>query len=95
MSDTLRWKIPGEIFEDGTKLTDWTKIESSSWQWQYDTHELAFDIYETRGSVLEALSLALGRARSLRVQLRLWRSGVQGGAGGVPDASALSALQRP
>ncbi len=33
MSDTLRWKIPGEIFEDGTKLTDWRKIESSHWQW--------------------------------------------------------------
>ncbi len=49
MSDTLRWKIPGEIFEDGTKLTDWTKIESSSWQWQYDTHELTFDIYEHAG----------------------------------------------
>ena len=31
MSDTLRWKIPGETFEDGTKLTDWTKIESNSW----------------------------------------------------------------
>ncbi len=49
MSDTLRWKIPGEVFEDGSKLSDWTKIESSSWQWQYDTHELAFDIYEHAG----------------------------------------------
>ncbi len=27
MSDTLRWKIPGDVFEDGTKLTDWMKIE--------------------------------------------------------------------
>ncbi len=49
MSDTLRWKIPGETFEDGTKLTDWKKIESSPWHWQYDTHELAFDIYEHAG----------------------------------------------
>ncbi len=49
MSDTLRWKIPVEIFEDGTKLTDWKKIGSSPWHWQYDTHELAFDIYEHAG----------------------------------------------
>ena len=59
MSDTLRWKIPGEIFEDGTKLSDWTKIESSPWQWQYDTHELAFDIYEHDGGYWK-----LYRARS-------------------------------
>ena len=36
-------------FEDGSRLRDWTRIESSPWHWQYDTHELAFDIYEHAG----------------------------------------------
>ncbi len=49
MKDTLRWKVKGETFEDGSHLSEWTKIESSPWQWQYDAHELAFDIYQHAG----------------------------------------------
>lgn len=50
MTDTLQWAIRGESFEDGSKLRDWTKIaESGEWHWQYDTHELTFDIYEHDG----------------------------------------------
>ncbi len=47
MTNTLQWTIVGEQFEDGSLLSDWTKIEESElWHWQYDTHELSFDIYE-------------------------------------------------
>ncbi len=49
MSSTLQWRVKGELFEDGSRLSDWRKIEQSEWQWQYDTHELAFDIYEHDG----------------------------------------------
>ena len=49
MKDKLGWTVPGEAFEDGSHLSDWTKIESSPWHWQYDTHELSFDIYEHAG----------------------------------------------
>ena len=49
MSDTLKWRLKGELFEDGSQLSDWRKVEQSDWQWQYDTHELAFDIYEHDG----------------------------------------------
>ena len=50
MRDTLAWTTPGESFEDGSKLADWVKIEESGvWHWQYDTHELTFDIYEHDG----------------------------------------------
>ena len=49
MSDTLKWRLKGELFEDGSQLSDWRKIEQSDWQWQYDTHELTFDIYEHDG----------------------------------------------
>ena len=49
MSDTLKWRLKGELFEDGSQLSDWQKIEQSDWQWQYDTHELTFDIYEHDG----------------------------------------------
>ena len=50
MTDTLQWAVRGESFEDGSKLSDWTKIETSGrWDWQYDTHELTFDIYEHDG----------------------------------------------
>ena len=49
MGDTLKWTIPGEEFEDGSRLLDWKRIESSTWQWQYDSHELRFDIYEHDG----------------------------------------------
>ncbi len=49
MSDTLKWRLKGELFEDGSQLSNWRKIEQSDWQWQYDTHELTFDIYEHDG----------------------------------------------
>ncbi len=49
MSDTLKWRVRGELFEDGSKLANWRKLEESPWQWQYDTHELTFDIYEHEG----------------------------------------------
>ena len=50
MTDTLQWAVRGETFEDGSKLRDWEKIvESGVWHWQYDTHELTFDIYEHDG----------------------------------------------
>lgn len=50
MTDTLQWAVRGVSFEDGSKLNDWTKIETSGrWDWQYDTHELTFDIYEHDG----------------------------------------------
>ncbi len=49
MKNTLRWTIPGEEFEDGSKIEDWRRIETSPWHWQYDSHELTFDIYEHDG----------------------------------------------
>ncbi len=42
MSDKPRRSVPGDEFEDGNRLKDWTRIESPPWHWQYDTHELAF-----------------------------------------------------
>ncbi len=60
MSDKLRWIVPGDEFEDGSRLRDWRRIESSPWHWQYDTHELAFDIYEHAGG-----SWKLYRTRSV------------------------------
>ncbi|MEM7773067.1 MAG: hypothetical protein AAGA75_16360 [Cyanobacteria bacterium P01_E01_bin.6] len=50
MSNTLRWRIPGHQFEDGSRLTDWKKIESSAWHLQIETgYEMTFDIYEHNG----------------------------------------------
>ncbi|WP_420346763.1 hypothetical protein [Pelagibius sp.] len=50
MTDTLAWQVRGESFQDGSRLDDWVKIEESGvWHWQYDTHELTFDIYEHDG----------------------------------------------
>jgi len=49
MRDILLWRTRGKTFQDGSNLIDWRKIEASPWQWQYDTHELAFDIYEYAG----------------------------------------------
>ncbi len=47
MTNTLQWTIADEQFEDGSLLKDWIRIEESGvWHWQYDTHELSFDIYE-------------------------------------------------
>jgi hypothetical protein len=46
---TLQWELYGLEFEDGSKLEDWTKIEKSPWHWQYDNHELTFNIYEHLG----------------------------------------------
>lgn len=45
----LGWRIKGSVFEDGSSLKDWKKIEGSPWNWQYDDHELTFEIYESRG----------------------------------------------
>ena len=50
MTDTLQWAERGLSFSDGSRLADWVKIEESGvWHWQYDTHELTFDIYEHDG----------------------------------------------
>ena len=50
MTETLAWLVRGESFQDGSRLDDWVKIEESGvWHWQYDTHELTFDIYEHDG----------------------------------------------
>lgn len=50
MTDTLLWKVRGEVFEDGSPLQDWVKIDAGrDWHWQYDTHELNFEIYEHDG----------------------------------------------
>lgn len=50
MTDTLGWHVRGESFQDGSKLQDWRKIhESGEWHWQYDTHDLSFDIYKHDG----------------------------------------------
>lgn len=50
MTDTLGWVVHGERFEDGSHLRDWRRIaESGIWHWQYDTHELTFDIYAHDG----------------------------------------------
>lgn len=50
MSDTLGWQRRGMRFDDGSLLADWKKVyESPAWMWQYDTHELSFDIYEHDG----------------------------------------------
>ena len=50
MKNTLRWRIPGQEFEDGSKLTDWKKIDSSPWHQQFDSnYEMTFDIYEHEG----------------------------------------------
>ncbi|MDJ0701880.1 MAG: hypothetical protein QNJ46_01255 [Leptolyngbyaceae cyanobacterium MO_188.B28] len=50
MKNTLRWRIPGEEFVDGSKIADWKKIESSPWHLQGEGgHEMTFDIYEHDG----------------------------------------------
>ncbi len=49
MRNTLPWRIRGKSFEDGSNIADWRKIDTSPWQWQYDTHELGFNIYEHAG----------------------------------------------
>ena len=50
MTDTLQWHVRGKSFEDGSRFADWVKVdESGIWHWQYDTHELSFDIYQHDG----------------------------------------------
>ncbi len=59
MSDTLKWRVRGELFEDGSRMSDWQKIAQSDWQWQYDTLELAFDIYEHDESIHRLIKAGL------------------------------------
>ena len=50
MSNTLGWRTRGVSFEDGSRLENWRIVHRSGvWMWQYDTHELSFDIYEHDG----------------------------------------------
>ena len=46
----LGWKIRGVVFEDGSSLEDWNRIYQSPWHWQYDDHELSFEIFEYLGA---------------------------------------------
>lgn len=45
----IGWKIRGVLFEDGSSLEDWNRIYQSPWHWQYDDHELCFEIFEYKG----------------------------------------------
>ncbi|NER80207.1 MAG: hypothetical protein F6K42_11620 [Leptolyngbya sp. SIO1D8] len=59
MSNTLRWRIPGQQFEDGSTVTDWKKIESTFWHLQVERgYEMTFNIYEHDGQFWK---LYLGR----------------------------------
>ncbi len=50
MKNTLRWRIPGQDFEDGSQLIYWRKIENSPWHLQIESdYEMTFDIYEHDG----------------------------------------------
>ena len=50
MKNTLRWRIPGQEFEDGSKLADWKKIDNSPWHLQFESsYEMIFDIYQHDG----------------------------------------------
>ena len=46
MKETLKWRVKDQVFEDGSTLTEWTKVESSPWHPQIEGYELTFDIYE-------------------------------------------------
>ena len=75
MRNVLRWTVPGESFEDGSRLSDWTKIERHSWHWQYDDRELTFDIYEHAGQYWK-----LYRTRWVREGTTQYRYGYGGQA---------------
>ncbi|ABW31762.1 hypothetical protein [Acaryochloris marina] len=50
MKSTLRWNIPNQEFEDGSKISDWKQIESSPWHLQIESgYEMTFGIYEHDG----------------------------------------------
>lgn len=50
MKNTLRWRIPGQEFEDGSQLSDWKKVDISPWHLQVERdYEMTFDIYEYDG----------------------------------------------
>ncbi len=50
MTDTLRWDMIGETFQDGSRFSDWVLVEDPGiWHWQYDTHEISFAIYAYDG----------------------------------------------
>ncbi len=87
MHDTLPWHVQGVSFADGSRLAeDWRKIhESGEWHWQYDTHELSFDIYEHDGQYWK-----LYRARFARED----GSGYTFGFGGQACRMALVRYRR-
>ncbi len=59
MNDKLAWDIKGETFVDGSHLSDWEMVyQSPDWHWQYDTHEMTFEIYKHVGQFWK---LYLGR----------------------------------
>ncbi|MEO1352447.1 MAG: hypothetical protein AAFW84_27220 [Cyanobacteria bacterium J06635_15] len=50
MKNTLRWRVPGQEFEDGSQVTDWKKIDISAWHLQVESdYEMTFDIYAHDG----------------------------------------------
>ena len=70
MITKLAWSIPGETFQDGSQLSDWKKIASFPWQWQYDSHELAFDIYEHDGGYWKLYRVRTAAPGATRYQER-------------------------
>ena len=69
MKNTLRWRIPGQEFEDGSQLKDWHKIESTSWHLQFESnYEMTFNIYQHDGQLRRSRRLYCCCRRSLKLQ---------------------------
>ena len=50
MKNTMQWQIPDQEFEDGSRITDWKKLEDGAWHPQFErNYEMKFDIFEYDG----------------------------------------------
>ena len=50
VKDKMTWRIKDQVFDDGSALADWTKIEGSAWLPQEEGYELSFNIYQHDGA---------------------------------------------
>ena len=45
LKDKMHWAVKDQVFEDGSMVQEWEKIEGSPWIPQDEGYELSFDIY--------------------------------------------------
>lgn len=96
MSNTLRWRIPNQQFEDGSKIADWKKNDGNPWHLQIERdYEMTFDIYEHDGQIWKLYQGCWVIEGTTEYYVSLWWTSLSSNVSGLSNAGAIAPFWTP